>query len=202
MPHLPASSSEQLKAELIARIPRLRAFAISICGNADRAEDLVQETLVKAWGHLGSFVEGSNLGAWLFTILRNTYFSQYRKRRYEVSDSDGLFVGRLAVTAGQTSHMDLLDLRAALAQLPDDQREAIILIGAAGHSYQDAAMIVGCAVGTIKGRVNRARRRLVEILSVSCGGGLQPAARLNGDHGRVLACSVVVRGLCGPAGLP
>ena len=194
MPHFPASSSEQLKAELIARIPRLRAFAISLCGNADRADDLVQETLVKAWGNLGSFVEGSNLGAWLFTILRNTYFSQYRKRRYEVPDSDGIFAGRLAVTAGQTTHMDVLDLRAALAQLPDDQREAIILVGAAGHSYQDAAMIAGCAVGTIKSRVNRARRRLVEILSVPCGGGLLPAARLNGDYGRVLARSVVVRG--------
>lgn len=194
MPHFPASSSEQLKAELIARIPRLRAFAISLCGNADRAEDLVQETLVKAWGHLGSFVEGSNLGAWLFTILRNTYFSQYRKRRYEVSDSDGIFVGRLAVTAAQTAHMDVLDLRAALARLPDDQREAIVLVGAAGHSYQDAAMIAGCAVGTIKSRVNRARRRLVEILSGPCGGGLQPAARLNGDLERVLVCSAVVSG--------
>ena len=181
MPHFPASSSEQLKAELIARIPKLRAFAISLCGNADRAEDLVQETLVKAWGHLGSFVEGTNLGAWLFAILRNTYFSQYRKRKYEVSDSDGIFVGRLSVTAGQTSHMDLLDLRAALAQLPDDQREAIILIGAAGHSYQDAAMIAGCAVGTIKSRVNRARRRLVEILSVP-GDGLRPAARLTASE--------------------
>ena len=194
MPHFPPSSSEQLKAELIARIPKLRAFAISLCGNADRAEDLVQETLVKAWGHLGSFVEGSNLGAWLFTILRNTYFSQYRKRRYEVSDSDGIFVGRLAVTAGQTTHMDLLDLRAALARLPDDQREAIILVCAAGHSYQDAAMIAGCAVGTIKSRVNRARRRLVEILSAPGGGGLHPAARLNGDRERVLACSGVVCG--------
>jgi RNA polymerase sigma-70 factor, ECF subfamily len=193
LPHFPASSSEQLKAELIACIPRLRAFAVSLCGNADRAEDLVQETLVKAWGHLGSFVEGSNLGAWLFTILRNTYFSQYRKRRYEVSDNDGIFVGRLAVTAGQTAHMDLLDLRAALALLPDDQREAIILIGAAGHSYQDAAMIAGCAVGTIKSRVNRARRRLVEILSVPCGG-LHPAARLDGDHERVPACPGVIGG--------
>lgn len=176
MPHFPASSSEQLKAEFIARIPRLRAFAISLCGNADRAEDLVQETLVKAWGHLGSFVEGSNLGAWLFTILRNTYFSQYRKRRYEVSDSDGILVGRLAVTAGQTSHMDLLDLRAALALLPDDQREAIILVGAAGHSCQEAAKIAGCAVGTIKSRVSRARRRLVEILTIPCGGELHPAS--------------------------
>ena len=176
MPHFPASSSEQLKAELIARIPRLRAFAMSLCGNTDRAEDLVQETLVKAWGHLGSFVEGSNLGAWLFTILRNTHFSQYRKRRYEVSDSDGILVGRLAVTAGQTSHMDLLDLRAALALLPDDQREAIILVGAAGHSCLEAATIAGCAVGTIKSRVSRARSRLLEILSVPCGGGPHPAS--------------------------
>jgi hypothetical protein len=98
------------------------------------------------------------------------------------------------VTAGQTSRMDLLDLRAALALLPDDQREAIILVGAAGHSCQEAATIAGCAVGTIKSRVSRARRRLVEILSVPCGGGLHPASRLNRDHERVLACSVVVRG--------
>jgi RNA polymerase sigma-70 factor (ECF subfamily) len=160
------SASAKLKADLVASIPRLRAFGVSLCGSTDRADDLVQETLVKAWAHLGSFAEGSNLMAWLFTILRNAYFSQYRKRRREVPDTDGVFSARLVATPVQMAHMDLLDVRMALAQLPDDQREALILIGAAGHSYEEAAMICGCAIGTIKSRVNRARRRLTELLSV------------------------------------
>jgi RNA polymerase sigma-70 factor (ECF subfamily) len=160
------SASAKLKADLIACIPRLRAFGVSLCGSADRADDLVQETLVKAWANLGSFAEGSNLRAWLFTILRNAYFSQYRKARREVPDTDGVFSGRLVAAPGQTAHMDLLDLRIALAQLPDDQREALILIGGAGHSYEEAATICGCAIGTVKSRVNRARRRLAELLSV------------------------------------
>jgi RNA polymerase sigma-70 factor (ECF subfamily) len=160
------SANAKLKADLIASIPRLRAFGVALCGSTDRADDLVQETLVKAWANLGSFAEGSNLRAWLFTILRNAYFSQYRKRRREVPDTDGVFSGRLIATPVQIAHMDLLDLRMALAQLPADQREALILIGAAGHSYEEAAMICGCAIGTIKSRVNRARRRLTELLSV------------------------------------
>ena len=88
----PAAASAKMKADLIAVIPNLRAFAVSLCGNPDRADDLVQETLVKAWSNLGSFVEGTNLPAWLFTILRNIYYSEYRKRRREVADSDGTIV--------------------------------------------------------------------------------------------------------------
>ena len=149
-----------------AFLPRLRAFGVSLCGNTDRADDLVQQTLVKAWANLGSFAEGSNLRAWLFPILRNAYFSQYRKRRREVPDTDGVFSGRLVAAPVQIAHMDLLAVRIALARLPDDQREALILIAGAGHSYQEAAMISGCAIGTIKSRVNRARRRLTELLSV------------------------------------
>lgn len=164
-----ATSSAQLKADLIARIPNLRAFAISLCGDADRADDLVQETLAKAWRSLGSFVEGTNLCAWLFTILRNTYFSEFRKRRREVADTDGIFAGKLAVAPGQTAHMDLLDFRTALARLPADQREALILVGAAGHSYDEAAKICDCAVGTIKSRVSRARSGLAEMLFVKSG---------------------------------
>jgi RNA polymerase sigma-70 factor (ECF subfamily) len=169
------SAHAKLKADLIASIPKLRAFGVSLCGNADRADDLVQETLVKAWAHLGSFAEGSNLMAWLVTILRNAYFSQYRKRRREVSDTDGIYSSRLSAAPGQTAHMELLDVRIALAQLPADQREALILIGGAGHSYEEAAMICGCAIGTIKSRVNRARRRLAELLSVPCA---EPAHRM------------------------
>ncbi len=162
----PAVASAQMKADLIAVIPNLRAFAVSLCGNPDRADDLVQETLVKAWSNLGSFVEGTNLPAWLFTILRNLYYSEYRKRRREVSDSDGALAAKLATAPAQNGHMDLLDFREALQQLPTDQREALILIGASGLSYEEAANVCGCAVGTMKSRVNRARNRLADLLSI------------------------------------
>jgi RNA polymerase sigma-70 factor (ECF subfamily) len=162
----PSQASAQIKADLIAVIPNLRAFAVSLCGNPDRADDLVQETLVKAWGNLDSFVEGTNLPAWLFTILRNFYYSEYRKRRREVADPDGVIATKLATAPAQNGHMDLRDLHDALQQLPSDQREALILIGASGLSYEEAANICGCAIGTMKSRVNRARNRLAEILAI------------------------------------
>ena len=159
-------ASPQLKSDLLAAIPNLRAFAVSLCGNPDRADDLVQETLVKAWTHLGSFVEGTNMPAWLFTILRNIYYSEYRKRRREVADSEGTIAARLATAPTQNGHMDFLDFREALQTLPADQREALVLIGASGLSYEEAAGICNCAVGTMKSRVNRARNRLTELLSI------------------------------------
>jgi len=158
--------SAQLKADLIGAIPNLRAFAVSLCGNPDRADDLVQETLVKAWSNLATFVEGTNMPAWLFTILRNIFYSEYRKRRREVADSDGAIAAKLATAPAQNAHMDFLDFRAALQKLPLDQREALILIGASGFSYEEAAVVCGCAVGTMKSRVNRARNRLVDLLAI------------------------------------
>ncbi|MGC2222067.1 MAG: sigma-70 family RNA polymerase sigma factor [Methylocella sp.] len=158
-----------MTADLLSVIPNLRAFAVSLCGNLDRADDLVQETLVKAWSNIGTFVEGTNLRAWLFTILRNIYYSEYRKRRREVADPDGTFAAKLATAPTQSGHMDLLDFRAALQQLPGDQREALILIGASGLSYEEAAGICGCAIGTMKSRVNRARSRLADMLSIGSG---------------------------------
>jgi RNA polymerase sigma-70 factor, ECF subfamily len=163
------AASSQITADLLSVIPNLRAFAVSLCGNLDRADDLVQETLVKAWSNIGSFVEGTNLRAWLFTILRNIYYSEYRKRRREVADPDGTFAAKLATAPAQSGHMDLLDFRAALQQLPGDQREALILIGASGLSYEEAAGICGCAIGTMKSRVNRARSRLADMLSITSG---------------------------------
>jgi len=142
----------------------LRAFAVSLCGDKERADDLVQETLFKAWNHLDSFREGTNLKAWLFTILRNTYFSERRKRKREVEDADGSYAANLATPPEQHGHMDMQDFLGALSRLPDDQREALVLIGAAGFSYEEAAEISNCAVGTIKSRVNRARNRLGELL--------------------------------------
>jgi RNA polymerase sigma-70 factor (ECF subfamily) len=150
----------------VAEMGSLRAFAVSLCGDKERADDLVQETLFKAWNHLDSFKEGTNLKAWLFTILRNTYFSERRKRRREVEDADGSYAARLATQPAQHGHMDMQDFRAALTKLPDDQREALVLVGAAGFSYEEAAEISGCAVGTIKSRVNRARNRLAGMLGL------------------------------------
>ena len=158
--------SQQLRTDLIGAIPNLRAFAVSLCGNPDRADDLVQETLVKAWSNLSSFAEGTNLAASLFTILRNIYYSEYRKRRREVADSDGAIAARLATAPAQSGHMDFLDFSGALQKLPADQREALILIGASGLSYEEAAGVCNCAVGTMKSRVNRARNRLVELLAI------------------------------------
>lgn len=163
------ASSDDLRNRLIEAMPNLRAFAISLCGNADRADDLVQETLVKAWNKLETFEQGTNLKAWLFTILRNTYFSQYRKGRRELADPDGEYSSRLSVQPQQQAHIDLQDVSAALNELPDDQREALILVAAEGFSYEQAAEISDCAVGTIKSRVSRARTRLAEIMELEDG---------------------------------
>jgi len=155
-----------MKGELLGAIPSLRAFAISLCGRSERADDLVQETLVKAWANLGSFQPGSNMIAWLYTILRNEYYGDYRKHRREVADEDGHHAARLATRPTQEGHMQFLDFRAALDRLAADHREALILVGASGLSYEDAASMCGCAVGTMKSRVNRARARLAELLAM------------------------------------
>jgi RNA polymerase sigma-70 factor (ECF subfamily) len=154
------------KNALLAELPALRAFAISLSGSHDRADDLVQETVMKAWAAHESFTEGTNLRAWLFTIMRNVYFSQYRKLRREVQDTDGEAASRLAVRPAQEGHLDLADFNEALNRLPVDQREALILVGASGFSCEEAAEICGCAVGTIKSRVNRARQKLALYLGI------------------------------------
>lgn len=159
--------SAEFKADLLGAIPSLRAFAMSLAQSADRADDLVQETMVKAWDKHMSFQPGTNMKAWLFTILRNEFYSQMRKRGREVQDTDGIMTGRLAVHPSQHGTLDLEDFRKALQHLPEDQREAIILIGASGFSYEEAAEICGCAVGTIKSRVSRARSRLQQDLNIS-----------------------------------
>jgi RNA polymerase sigma-70 factor, ECF subfamily len=156
--------TDSLRDDILAAVPNLRAFAISLSGNADRADDLVQETLLRAIANIDSFQPGSNLPAWLFTILRNLFHSEYRKRRREVEDADGKYAATLAVQPHQGAHLDFEDLRNALARLPHDQREALLLVGASGFSYEQAAEICGCAVGTIKSRVNRARTRLAELM--------------------------------------
>jgi RNA polymerase sigma-70 factor, ECF subfamily len=159
-------SGTSVKDDLLAAVPSLRAFAISLCGRSARADDLVQETLVKAWANLGSFRPGTNMIAWLYTILRNEYYSEFRKRRHEVADEEGRHAARLASRPAQEGHMQFLDFRDALDRLAPDQREALILVGASGLSYEDAAAYCGCAVGTMKSRVNRARAKLAELLAM------------------------------------
>lgn len=156
----------ELRDALLAAVPSLRAFAISLCGQVDRADDLVQDTLLRALSHIDRFERGTNLNAWLFTILRNLFHSEYRKRRREVEDPDGSYAGRLKSQPEQSSRLDFEDFRTALSKLPPDQREALLLVGASGFSYEEAANICRCAVGTIKSRVNRARSRLANLLAV------------------------------------
>ena len=155
-----------LRDTMLAAVPSLRAFGISLCGNVDRADDLVQETLLRALANIESFQPGTNMSAWLFTILRNLFRSEYRKRRREVEDADGSYADTLKTQPEQTSRVEFEEFRVALNKLPDDQREALILVGASGFSYEEAAEICGCAVGTIKSRVNRARTRLSGLLSI------------------------------------
>lgn len=156
--------SHEFRKLLTEAIPNLRAFAISLSARTDFADDLVQETLMKAWNHQDTFRPGTNLRAWLYTILRNEYYSVMRKRRREVEDANDFYAGQLAVPGGQESSVDITELRNALMKLPDDQREAIILVGASGFSYQEAAQICGVAMGTVKSRVSRARTRLTLLL--------------------------------------
>jgi RNA polymerase sigma-70 factor (ECF subfamily) len=167
----PASGRSQeppsFKRELLATLPSLRAFAVSLSGRHDKADDLVQDTVMKAWAKQESFEIGTNIKAWLFTILRNEFYSQMRKRGREVQDSDGAFTERMSVHPSQYGIVDLADFKKALDRLPDDQREAIVLIGASGFSYEEAAEICHCAVGTMKSRVSRARTKLQELLQVA-----------------------------------
>ena len=156
-----------LRTALTAAIPNLRAFAVSLCSDPHLANDLVQETLLKAWANRDKFAEGTNFKAWLFTILRNTYFSGLRKSRREVQDVDGAMASTLASAPEQQGHLDLADFTKALQQLSADQREALLLIGAEGFSYDEVAVIAGCAPGTVKSRVNRARARLAEVLGMN-----------------------------------
>lgn len=155
-----------MREEMLAAIPRLRAFGISLCGDVDQADDLVQETLHRALANINSFQPGTNMLAWLTTILRNLFYTNYRKRRREVEDDDGHYAATLKSQPEQESKLEFDELRAALAKLAPDQREALILVSASGFSYEEAAAICGCAPGTIKSRVNRARSRLAKLMSV------------------------------------
>lgn len=155
------------KDELVTHLGALRAFALSLCRNGTLADDLVQETVMKAWKSIDKFETGTNMRAWLFTILRNTYYTTYTKSRREVADVDGVLSGNLAVKPEHDGKLAYNDFLEAFEQLPDDQREALTLVGASGFAYHEAAEMCGVATGTMKSRVNRARQKLVELLDLS-----------------------------------
>ena len=157
---------DDVRQELFAALPHLRAFAISLTGDVDRADDLVQEAVLRGLSHLHQFRRGTNFQGWMFTILRNQFHSNYRKRRREVEDADGLYAAKVAIPPEQGAYLDFTDFRGALAKLSPEQREALLLIGAEGLTYEETAEICGTKVGTIKSRVNRARKRLAELLGL------------------------------------
>ncbi|RBI84529.1 RNA polymerase subunit sigma [Rhodosalinus halophilus] len=152
--------------EIAEHLKPMRLFALSLTRDINRADDLVQDTVVKAWTNIDKFEPGTNMRAWLFTILRNTFYSDRRRARREVADADGALAGRIAEKPDHDGRLAMADFRAAFEQLPDEQREVLILVGAQGFSYEDAAEMCGCAVGTVKSRANRGRKRLAELLGV------------------------------------
>ncbi|OWK33496.1 ECF RNA polymerase sigma factor SigH [Sphingomonas dokdonensis] len=160
-------SDPEFKKQLAQVIPHLRAFGRSLSGNRDLADDLVQETLLKAWAARKRFQAGTNMRAWTFIILRNLYLSQMRRARFK-GEWDDLVADRLlAAPASQDKHVELADMQRALLHLPQPQREALILVGAGGFAYEEAAEICGVAVGTIKSRVARGRVALEALMSGS-----------------------------------
>ena len=163
LPHTPLDD-ESFRIELSGVIPHLRAFARSLSGSVDLADDLVQETLLKAWNARLRFEAGTNIRAWTFIILRNLFLSQIRRNRFRGEWDDVTADRVLSAPAAQDKHVELSDLYRAMQQLPDAQREALILIGAGGFSYEEAAEISGVAVGTVKSRVARARAALEAVI--------------------------------------
>jgi RNA polymerase sigma-70 factor (ECF subfamily) len=162
----------ELRATLLKVLPHLRAFAISLCGNVDQADDLVQDTIVRGLSYIDKFEPGTNMQAWLFTILRNQFHTSFRRKRHEVEDPDGIMAGMLSTLPEQHGHLDLDDLQTALGKLSVVHREVLLLIGAEGLSYEETAQIVGTSIGTVKSRMNRARARLAELLNIEDEGDL------------------------------
>jgi len=154
----------EFKANLLQVIPYMRAFARSLTGNRDVADDLTQDALVRAWRARATFMPGTNLKAWVFTILRNQFYSDKRRSRHQTPLDDAHSDQLLSPDDEQGWAMELSYVAWALNSLPDDQREAIILAGAGGFSYEEVARICGCPVGTVKSRVARGRTKLLALL--------------------------------------
>ncbi len=161
---LGAADEALFRTGLLASVPALRRFALSLAREPAAADDLVQDALLRAWRGRRGFEPGTNLEAWLFTILRNVFYSRHRRQTREVSDSDGDYAGRLAAAPEQGGHLDLQDVRAALDRLAPVMREALVLVGIENLSYEEAAAVMECQIGTAKSRVWRARAQLARML--------------------------------------
>jgi RNA polymerase sigma-70 factor (ECF subfamily) len=157
-------SENVFKRDLVTLIPHLRAFARTLCGDAAAADDLAQDTVMKAWDARSSYQMGTNMKAWTFMILRNQFYSEKRRSWRQTQLDQEAAERTLVATDDPASPLALDELRQALTMLPTEQREALILVGAGGFAYEEAADICGCAVGTVKSRVSRARRALQAIL--------------------------------------
>ncbi|MFN5998684.1 MAG: RNA polymerase sigma factor [Paracoccaceae bacterium] len=157
------------RLELIQYLPSLRAFAMSLTRNRSAADDLVQDTVVKAWTNFEKFAQGTNLQAWLFTIQRNTYYSSLRKGRREVADPDGIHALGLSVKPDHDGRLAYRDFQRAFDQLSPEHREVLTLVGASGFSCEEAAITMGVAVGTVKSRASRARKRLSDLMGLANG---------------------------------
>jgi RNA polymerase sigma-70 factor, ECF subfamily len=165
----PGALLEDPRDRLPAAIPRLRAFAISLARDVSKADDLVQDTILKAWSNMDKFDPKTNLDAWLFTILRNTFYSSLRKTRREVQDTDGTHAATLSEKPAHDSRLAFKDFQRAFDTLSPEHREVLILVGASGFSCEEAAGMMGVAIGTVKSRASRARKRLAEILHLEDG---------------------------------
>jgi RNA polymerase sigma-70 factor, ECF subfamily len=159
-----ALSDEAFKDQIAAVIPQLRAFGRSLSGSTDRADDLVQEAVLRAWAARDRFQEGTSFKAWTFTILRNLFLSQMRRTRFTAEWDDLAAERVLAAPADQDRHIHVADVQRALAKLPEAQREALVLVGAGGVTYEEAAEICDCPIGTIKSRVARGRNALIALI--------------------------------------
>ncbi len=160
-----AADAVAFKRELEAVIPHLRAFARGLCGRPDMADDLVQEALMKAWAAQERFEPGTSMRAWTFVILRNAYLTDMRRNRFRGEYDENVAERILTAPPGQEDPLHLSDMHRALLTLPPERREALLLVGAGGFSYEEAAEICGCAIGTIKSRVGRARAALNSMLA-------------------------------------
>ncbi|BEU99114.1 sigma-70 family RNA polymerase sigma factor [Novosphingobium olei] len=163
-PEKPRTAGPEFKRELTGVIPHLRAFARGLCGRPDLADDLVQETLLKAWAAQDRFEPGTSMRAWTFVILRNAYLTDMRRNRFRAEYDETVAERILVAPAGQEGPLHLSDMHRALLTLPPERREALLLVGAGGFSYEEAAQICQCAVGTIKSRVGRARAALAQMI--------------------------------------
>lgn len=165
------SVTDPFREGLVRLLPHLRAFARGLSGQFDQADDLVQETILKAWSARQGFAQGTNLKAWTFTIMRNHFLNQLRKRRREVQLEEGAERGLLVSRAEQEDRIHVSDLQRALDRLPAERREALLLVGAGGFSYEEAAQVCGVALGTMKSRVARGRKELAALLAAPEPGG-------------------------------